>query len=355
MKRLAMFSAALAFSAGLAVQPVAAAISFPDVPGSSRFHDEVQYLTGQSIISGYPDGKFQPKKNVTRAEAAIFIGRMLKLDGTKRATTFKDIGKNQSASGYIASAVKEGILSGYPDGTYKPDAFISRGDMAAILDRAFDLQFNSRFLFADVGPNMRASESIRKISAAGITAGYPNGTYQPTGTVSREQFSAFLARGLSAEFKQRAAIADSFAHNKTKQYTYTGPNGDRLLTYVNSNTKVNGSRLGFVWQEKDVKTGETEFFVEDESYQGFATGLLQSDYYVELLYPIETGKSWSYYQEKSTYTAVHKTVVTKYQTFANAVEVTTSTGYKNYYVKGIGLVKVLDKNGQTVSELKAVK
>ncbi|WJY26214.1 S-layer homology domain-containing protein [Sporosarcina trichiuri] len=355
MKRIAMFAAAITLSAGLAVQPAAAAVSFPDVPKSSRFHDEVQYLVSQSVISGYPNGKFMPKKDVTRAEAAIFIGRMLKMDGTKRATNFKDVGKNQSASGYIAGAVTEGILSGYPDGTYRPDAFISRGDMAAIVDRAFDLQFTSRFLFSDVGPNMRASESIRKISAAGITAGYPDGTFKPTGNVSREQFSAFLARGLSAEFKQRAAIADSFAHDKTKQYTYTGPNGDRLLSYVNSSTKVNGSRLGFVWQEKDVRTGGTEYFVEDESYQGFATGLLQSDYYIELLYPIETGKSWSYYQEKSTYTAVHKTVDTPYRTLANAVEVTTSTGYKNYYVKGVGLIKVVDKNGHIVSVLKAVK
>lgn len=355
MKRIMTMLAVLVCTLVLTAQPAAAAVSFPDVPKSSRFHDEIQYLVSKKIISGYTDGTFAPKKEVTRAEAAIFIGRLLNLDGTKRATKFKDVGKNSSASGYIASAVKEGIISGYPDGTFKPDALISRGDMAAIVDRTFDLQFTSQFLFSDVGPNMRAAISIRKISAASITAGYPDGTFKPTGNVSREQFSAFLARGLSADFKQRSAIADTFAHDKTKQYTYGGAAGDRLLTYVNSTVEISGSKLGFVWQEKDLKTGESQYFIEDESYQGFATGLLKSDYYTELLYPIETGKSWSYYQEKSTYTAVHKTVVTPYKTFANAVEVSTSTGYKNYYVKGVGLVKVVDKNGDTVSVLKGIK
>ncbi|MGG0643263.1 S-layer homology domain-containing protein [Sporosarcina gallistercoris] len=355
MKRIMTMLAVLICTLVLTAQPAAAAVSFPDVPKSSRFHDEIQYLVSKKVISGYTDGTFAPKKEVTRAEAAIFIGRLLKLDGTKRVTKFKDVGKNSSASGYIASAVKEGIINGYPDGTFKPDALISRGDMAAIVDRTFDLQFTSQFLFSDVGPNMRAAISIRKISAASITAGYPDGTFKPTGNVSREQFSAFLARGLSADFKQRSAIADTFAHDKTKQYTYGGAAGDRLLTYVNSTLEISGSKLGFVWQEKDLKTGESQYFIEDESYQGFATGLLKSDYYTELLYPIETGKSWSYYQEKSTYTAVHKTVVTPYKTFANAVEVSTSTGYKNYYVKGVGLVKVVDKNGDTVSVLKGIK
>lgn len=355
MKRLVPIITILLVSILLVAQPAAAAISFPDVPKSNRFHDEIQYLVSKSIISGYPDGTFAPKKEVTRAEAAIFIGRLLNLNGAKRSTQFSDVGKNLSASGYIASAAKEGIINGYPDGSFKPDALISRGDMAAIVDRTFDLQFTSQFLFSDVGQNMRAAISIRKISAASITAGYPDGTFKPTGNVSREQFSAFLARGLSAEFKQRSAIADTFAHDKTKQYTYGGSAGDRILTYVNSTLQISGSKLGFVWQEKDVKTGESQYFIEDESYQGFATGLLQSDYYTELLYPIETGKSWSYYQEKSTYTAVHKTVATPYKTFANAVEVTTSTGYKNYYVKGVGLVKVIDKNGDTVSVLKGIK
>lgn len=355
MKRIITMLAVLVCSLGVTVHSAAAAVSFPDVPKSNRFHDEIQYLVSKNIIAGYPDKTFAPKKDVTRGEASIFIGRLLKLDGTKRSTQFKDVGKNLSASGYIASAAKEGIINGYPDGTFRPDALISRGDMAAIVDRTFDLQFTSQFLFSDVGPNMRAAVSIRKISAASITAGYPDGTFKPTGNVSREQFTAFLARGLSAEFKQRSAIADTFAHDKTKQYTYGGSAGDRLLTYVNSTIDISGSKLGFIWQEKDLKTGDSQYFIEDETYQGFATGLLQSNYYTELLYPIETGKSWNYYQEKSTYTAVHKTVVTPYKTFANAVEVTTSTGYKNYYVKGIGIVKVLDKNGDTVSVLKGIK
>lgn len=93
MKRFLTFAAALTCSIGLVAQPAAAAVSFPDVPKSSRFHDEVQYLVSKNIISGYLGGTFAPRNDVTRVEAAIFIGRMINLDGTKRTSDFSDVGK----------------------------------------------------------------------------------------------------------------------------------------------------------------------------------------------------------------------------------------------------------------------
>ena len=52
-------------------------------------------------------GQFKPKRNVTRAEAAIMLGRALKLDGTQRTTSFSDVGASAKASGYIQSAVEK--------------------------------------------------------------------------------------------------------------------------------------------------------------------------------------------------------------------------------------------------------
>jgi hypothetical protein len=104
--------------------------AFKDVSSNQRFYDEISYLINDGVISGFKDGTFGPDRVVTRAQAAIMIGRALDLDGAQRSTHFKDVDSTQVASGYIASAVKEGIISGYPDKTYRSDQPVTRGQMA---------------------------------------------------------------------------------------------------------------------------------------------------------------------------------------------------------------------------------
>ena len=76
------------------------------------------FLNG--IISGYGDGKFYPNDTITRAEAMAMIGRAKKFSGEKSITAFSDVPYDHFASGYIRRAVEEGIISGYPDQTFKP-------------------------------------------------------------------------------------------------------------------------------------------------------------------------------------------------------------------------------------------
>ena len=94
----------------------------------------------KKVISGFKDGSFKPNDVVTRAQAAIMIGRALDLDGTQRSTKFKDVPSSSVASGYIASAVEKGIISGFKDGSYKPGQPVTRGQMAIFLNRAFHLK-----------------------------------------------------------------------------------------------------------------------------------------------------------------------------------------------------------------------
>lgn len=93
--------------------------SFRDVPSNHRFYDEIGYLTGEKIITGFPDGLFRPETVVNRAQAAIMIGRAIGLKETQRSTGFKDVPSSSVASGYIASAVEKGIIKGFPDQTYR--------------------------------------------------------------------------------------------------------------------------------------------------------------------------------------------------------------------------------------------
>jgi beta-lactamase superfamily II metal-dependent hydrolase len=174
---------------------------FTDLNSNHRFYQEINYLTDRSIITGFPDNTFRPDVTVTRAQAAIMIGRALGLDEEPRDTKFKDVNAGVTASGYIDAAVQMGIISGFPDNTFRPDNPVTRGQMAIFLARAFDLDVESESDFSDVTPNMSAYVYIKRIIADGITAGYPDGTFRPDASLQRSGFSAFLARALDDQFK----------------------------------------------------------------------------------------------------------------------------------------------------------
>jgi hypothetical protein len=177
------------------------ASGFTDVSSGYTFYDEVLYLSSEDVISGFTDGTFRPNETVTRAQAAIMIGRARGLSGEPRNTNFTDVNSNVTGSGYIASAVEKGIISGFPDGSYRPYQPVTRGQMAIFLNRAYTLTSGQTNSFNDVSSNMAAYQSILNVAANGIASGYPDGTYRPDQPVTRGQFSAFMARTLEPSFR----------------------------------------------------------------------------------------------------------------------------------------------------------
>ncbi|WP_298824639.1 S-layer homology domain-containing protein [uncultured Planococcus sp.] len=355
-KTLILSSAVLAFS--LMGTPALAA---SDLPENHRFYDEIDYLVDKKVITGYEDGTFRPDKTVTRAEAAIMIGQLKDLDGTQRATGFKDVSKSSKASGYIAAAQEAGYLNGYPDKTFRPDAPITRGDMAILLSNIFTMPLWGATDFKDVSANMKAFEPIKQLVSYNITAGYPDRTYRPLTNVTRGQFSAFLARGLEPVFKNDTHMENSYLRDKTKVYSYRSADGVVLNARYTDDSHLNGEPLGFLWENYNEDV-EDIFYTEDETYDMYNIGFPFSEYITELVYPIKKGKVFNIdnpFAPVSKITGVDVTVKTPYKTFTNAVEVTVpydssvnhDTGYKYYMVEGFGAVKTVGLDGKISSEL----
>ncbi len=193
--RVFLISTCLLFSFSIS-NTLAASSGFNDVDPSHRFYKEITALAHESVIGGFSDGSFKPENNVTRAQAAIMIVRALQLDIPLAPADFYDVSASDSASGYIAAAAAEGIITGFPDGTYQPNRTVTRGQLAILLTRAFDYEQNAPITFKDVSKSSVAYPYISKLIAANITAGYPDNSYRPDMSVTRGQFAAFLARAM---------------------------------------------------------------------------------------------------------------------------------------------------------------
>lgn len=168
---------------------------FNDIKGHwGKSH--IEYLVEKNILTGYPDGTFKPDKPITRAEASTVLVKQLNLKTKDLDLAFDDIKKHWGKD-YINAATKEGILTGYPNKTFKPDNLLSRGELSAILVRAYQFEVkdkNAKLIFKDVSTNFWAYDYIRKLGQNGITTGYPDGTFKPNANVTRAEFSAFVER-----------------------------------------------------------------------------------------------------------------------------------------------------------------
>ncbi len=127
----------------LSVSSVAfAAPEFTDVAETANYAEAVNTLAALDVISGYEDGTFKPDNNITRAEVATLIAAALNrsadAEGAKGTTAFADVNTEAKlwASGYINIGTSVGYISGYEDGTFKPDNNVTFAEIVSMLVRA---------------------------------------------------------------------------------------------------------------------------------------------------------------------------------------------------------------------------
>jgi subtilisin len=168
--------------------------TFYDISNSKWYSNYMIYLNSRGILFGYDGNQIRPDQLVKRSEAVAMLGRAKGLDETKRPTRFKDVGSNNFASGFIESAAEQGILKGFPDGTFRPDEPVTRAEMAILISKAYSLPNSQRVTFKDVNTNVTGYQSIYNLAASGITEGYLDGTFRPYEKMLRSTYSVFLAK-----------------------------------------------------------------------------------------------------------------------------------------------------------------
>ena len=156
---------------------------------------------GKGLLTDMRDGGFHPNDLVTRAEAVAMLGRAKGFDGTKTQTGFADVSASSFASGYVKSATDNGVINGFNDGTFRPDNNIIRGDVAVILNNAFKFTEANKAYFNDVPSSKHYYNAINSMALENITTGFSDGSYRPDQYITRVEFSVFLAKALEDKFK----------------------------------------------------------------------------------------------------------------------------------------------------------
>lgn len=176
------------------------ATEFNDIQGYWA-QNEIKELFDKKYIDGYknkPEGtlSFKPNQNITRAEFVRYFVKSKELflsnNTVSEFTDLNDIGKDNLT--YIITAVEYGLINGYPDGTFRPKATITRAEIAAILSRSEILKPMDGTAFTDVTGDYWANDAIRAVQQAGLFNGYEDGSFRPDQKMTRGEAVAVIYR-----------------------------------------------------------------------------------------------------------------------------------------------------------------
>lgn len=149
--------------------------------------------THGTFMSGYTDGTFRPDGNTTRAEVASLMAGLI--EGYDKNATYttslNDIDNNE----WYAQAVKfmsaQGLITGYDDGSFRPGRQITRQEFCAIIAKYLDLKNEGTTDFSDVA-DAWGQGFIAQLATKGIVSGYPDGSFMPDKAITRAEVTTIL-------------------------------------------------------------------------------------------------------------------------------------------------------------------
>jgi parallel beta-helix repeat protein len=181
--------------------PPGGPVAFKDVPANYWAKTYIEALASQNIIAGFPDGTFKPNEPVTRAQFATIVTKALTPPAKRTAIQFKDVASNFWAYAAIQSAYQSQFVSGYPDGTFKPQQQIPRVQALVALANGLGLTANNQNVlsfYTDAAqiPNY-AIAPVAAATARQLVINYPTAKQlNPNREATRAEVAAFVYQAL---------------------------------------------------------------------------------------------------------------------------------------------------------------
>ena len=179
-----------------------------------------------AYVIGYPDGKVHPEGNISRAETATIFFRLLKADirdGNLTADNdFSDVSDGQWHNKAVSTMAKLGIVKGRCADRFDPNASITRAEFAAICARFNTKPVENSGSFSDISGHWAENE-IERAAAFGWISGYPDGTFRPDTRITRAEAMTMINRVLCRMPQSESDLLDSMVtwpDNKPSDWHY---------------------------------------------------------------------------------------------------------------------------------------
>ena len=187
----------------------------------------------KAYIFGYDDGTFRPDNNMSRAEAAAIFARLIseeKGESISGKSTFTDVKSNEWYSSYVAYLEKYDVIKGYADGTFRPNAPVTRAEFVSMAVRYYDI-FNDvkktgyTVKYTDVTTNYWAYDDIAYAKNIGWLNGYADGTFKGDNNITRAEVVTVVNRatGRKADedyISKNTSILNKFTDLNKNHWSY---------------------------------------------------------------------------------------------------------------------------------------
>lgn len=385
-----IFAFVLAFSMIFSLALCANAATFSDVPENHERYEAINELSGLGIINGYTDGTFQPDKAVTRAEMAKLIATLFSIEeaGTG-ANPFTDVKEDCWALNYIIAVKNLGIINGFPDGTFLPDAEVTYeqavkmivcalnyGEASKSYEKEGDWSSGYRTMASKLGISKNAIMTVNEPSPRGIIAqllfnsldvapavavkdANGNISYQPGDQTLKNQNSYESLKNVKIICTPTINLDDSDKLIKDGYVRLLDSKGNKYDMSVNKNTGIYdliGRYVNVTYEEQS----------KDYIIKTITDLSKETDLKIEKIKSVSTGEIEYYtndnYSSTSKITVKNPTVIynerplndsSKYVDLLNdAMKLTTSDGTAlNFF----GDVKIAESGNNTLLVIKSYK
>ncbi|NLY19742.1 MAG: hypothetical protein GXZ08_00440 [Tissierellia bacterium] len=209
---------------------------------------EIKTSTHRAYINGYPDGTIRPQGEITRGEVAAIIAR-LHADAADVdygvETNYSDVQSTDWYAKYISYVSDKGLMKGYEDESFRPEEKISRAEYATVVARFKNLdEVDSKF---DDSKEHWAEGYIGAVYSKGWISGYPDGTFKPNAYISREEVvkmtNGMLGRKVNTEGLGELSI------NKFTDLEYGTWSYYEMIEASNSHKYLDDKKESETWKE----------------------------------------------------------------------------------------------------------
>jgi hypothetical protein len=188
--------------ADIAVQAVGNSGTFNDIAGHWA-KEGIERAVNMGFVSGYGDGTFRPDLKITRAEFVVMTARAFDFEAKGgMSLNFSDVDKIPVwARSYVAEAEQAGLIKGYADGSFRPNQWISRSEMAVLIMRLYDGELNTSAKAAFADKEQIKPWALPSVAAAadlGIIKGKNGNRFAPADPATRAEATIMLLRLLDA-------------------------------------------------------------------------------------------------------------------------------------------------------------